>query len=187
MADRLHLSRSTVKTHIASIYDKLGVPGRSEAVEILEQLGLGSTEAKSRSQIQISTEVTNPCVIAGLTVPRYRPFWPMPHRSPSRSVTRQRPIRIRSFPTGIATWEANLMVTIASSYPFLNILWTILIFMALVIWIWMVIMVLIDVFSRPDLSGWAKAGWVVLIIVLPFVGVLIYLIAYSAGIAERRA
>jgi hypothetical protein len=79
------------------------------------------------------------------------------------------------------------MVTLASSYPFLTILWTILIFMALVIWIWMVIMVMIDIFGRPDLSGWGKAGWVVLIIVLPFLGVLIYLIAYSAGIAERRA
>jgi len=78
------------------------------------------------------------------------------------------------------------MVPIASSYPFLNLLWTILIFMALVIWIWMVIMALIDIFSRPDLSGWAKAGWVVFIIVLPFLGVLCYLIAYSAGIAERR-
>ena len=79
------------------------------------------------------------------------------------------------------------MVTFATSYPFLNILWDILIFSALVIWIWMVIMALIDIFSRPDLSGWAKAGWVVLIIVLPFIGVLCYLIAYSAGIAERRA
>jgi Phospholipase_D-nuclease N-terminal len=79
------------------------------------------------------------------------------------------------------------MVNIATSYPFLNIFWTILIFFAFVIWIWMVIMVLIDIFSRHDLSGWGKAGWVVLIIVLPFLGVLIYLIAYSAGIAERRA
>ena len=78
------------------------------------------------------------------------------------------------------------MDIVATSYPFLNILWTILIFMALVIWIWMVVMVLIDIFSRRDLSGWGKAGWVVLIIVLPFLGVLIYLIAYSAGIAERR-
>lgn len=79
------------------------------------------------------------------------------------------------------------MVTFASSYPFLNILWSMLIFMGLVIWIWMVVMALIDIFSRPDLSGWAKAGWVVFIIVLPFIGVLSYLIAYSAGIAERRA
>ncbi len=79
------------------------------------------------------------------------------------------------------------MVTLATSYPFLNILWTILIFMALVIWIWMVILVLIDIFGRSDISGWSKAGWIVLIIVLPFVGVLCYLIAYSGGISERRA
>jgi hypothetical protein len=79
------------------------------------------------------------------------------------------------------------MLTLATDYPFLDVFWTILIFMAWVIWIWMVIMVLIDIFSRIDLSGWAKAAWVVLIIVLPFIGVLIYLIAYSAGIAERRA
>jgi Phospholipase_D-nuclease N-terminal len=79
------------------------------------------------------------------------------------------------------------MVTLATSYPFLNIFWTILIFMALVIWIWMVIMALIDIFSRHDISGWGKAAWVVFIIVLPFLGVLCYLIAYSAGIAERRA
>jgi hypothetical protein len=83
--------------------------------------------------------------------------------------------------------ETTLMLTIASSYPFLDILWTILIVFAFVIWIWMVIMALIDIFSRPDLSGWAKAGWVVLIIVLPFIGVLSYLIVYSAGMAERRA
>ena len=79
------------------------------------------------------------------------------------------------------------MMTIASSYPFLSILWTIIIIVAFVIWIWMVIMVLIDIFSRPDLSGWAKAGWVTFVIVLPFIGVLCYLIAFSAGIAERRA
>jgi len=79
------------------------------------------------------------------------------------------------------------MLMLATSYPFLNILWTILVVMALVIWIWMVIMAMIDIFSRPDLSGWAKAAWVVFIIVLPFIGVLCYLIAYSSGIAERRA
>ena len=51
----------------------------------------------------------------------------------------------------------------------------------------MIIMALIDIFSHRDVSGWAKTAWVVLIIVLPFVGVLIYLIVYSAEIAERRA
>ena len=102
IADRLHLARPTVKTHVASIYQKLGVPGRSEAVEIVKQLGLRSTEPKSRSQIQISTEVANPFGIAGLTARRYRPFWPMPDRSPGRSVT-QRPIpQSRHSAAGIA-------------------------------------------------------------------------------------
>ena len=80
-----------------------------------------------------------------------------------------------------------MTILFASSYPFLDIFWTILIFFAFLIWIWMVILVLIDVFSRSDMSGWAKAAWVVLIIVLPFVGALIYLIVYSAEIAERRS
>ena len=80
-----------------------------------------------------------------------------------------------------------MTILFASSYPFLDIFWTILIFFAFLIWIWMVILVLIDVFSRSDMSGWAKAAWVVLIIVLPFVGALIYLIVYSDEIAERRS
>jgi hypothetical protein len=83
--------------------------------------------------------------------------------------------------------EAILMLMLASSYPFLDILWTILIVFALGIWIWMVIMAMIDIFSRSDISGWSKAAWVVFIIVLPFIGVLCYLVVYSAGIAERRA
>jgi hypothetical protein len=85
---------------------------------------------------------------------------------------------------GIAQ-EANVKVLAATSYPFLNIFWTILIFFAWVVWIWIVITVLIDVFRRRDLSGWAKAAWVVFVIVLPFLGVLIYLIAYHDGMADR--
>ncbi len=74
---------------------------------------------------------------------------------------------------------------IAADYPFLNILWTIIIFFAWVAWIWIVITVLIDIFRRRDIGGWAKAGWVVFVIVLPFVGVLIYLIAEHEGMQER--
>ena len=48
IADRLYLARPTVKTHVASIYDKLGVPGRSEAVELIERFGLSSTETPER-------------------------------------------------------------------------------------------------------------------------------------------
>jgi hypothetical protein len=76
-------------------------------------------------------------------------------------------------------------VLIAADYPFLNILWTMIIFFAWVAWIWIVITVLIDIFRRRDIGGWAKAGWVVFVIVLPFLGVLIYLIAEHEGMQER--
>ena len=74
---------------------------------------------------------------------------------------------------------------IASSYPFLGILWSMLIFFAFVIWIWIAITVFIDLFRRHDVGGWAKALWVIFIIIAPFLGVLIYLIAYHQGMAER--
>jgi Phospholipase_D-nuclease N-terminal len=67
----------------------------------------------------------------------------------------------------------------AVDYPFLNIMWTMFIFFAWVIWIWLLIMVLADVFRRPDLSGWAKAGWTCFVIFLPLLGVLVYMIASS--------
>jgi Mn2+/Fe2+ NRAMP family transporter len=75
----------------------------------------------------------------------------------------------------------------AADYPFLDIFWTILIFFGWVIWIWMVIAILADVFGRHDISGWVKAAWTVFIIVLPFLGVLIYLITNSKDMAARRA
>ena len=76
---------------------------------------------------------------------------------------------------------------IAADYPFLNILWSMIIFFVWVIWIWMMILILSDVFRRSDLSGWGKAAWTLFLIVLPFLGALIYLIAQSDGMAERRA
>jgi putative oligomerization/nucleic acid binding protein len=77
-------------------------------------------------------------------------------------------------------------MVIATSYPFLNILWTTLIFFAWVIFIWIAITVLIDVFRRNDISGWAKAAWTVFVVILPWLGVLIYLISNHDGMAERR-
>jgi len=68
-------------------------------------------------------------------------------------------------------------MALASSYPFLDIFWTMLIFFAFVIWIWLLIMVLWDNFARTDHSGWAKAGWTVFVIVTPLLGVLVYMIA----------
>lgn len=76
---------------------------------------------------------------------------------------------------------------IAADYPFLDIFWTIIVFFSWVIWIWIVITVLADVFRRDDIGGWAKAAWVVFVIVIPFLGVLIYLIAEHDGMQKRSA
>jgi hypothetical protein len=77
-------------------------------------------------------------------------------------------------------------MTFAADYPFLNIFWTMIIFFAWVIWIWMMIAILSDVFRRRDMSGWGKAGWTVFLIVLPFLGALIYLISNHDGMADRN-
>ena len=79
------------------------------------------------------------------------------------------------------------MLINASSYPFLDILWTTLVVFAWIIFIWIAITVLIDVFRRDDISGWGKAAWVVLVVILPWIGVLAYLIFNHAGMNERRA
>jgi hypothetical protein len=73
----------------------------------------------------------------------------------------------------------------ATSYPFLNVLWDILIIFAWILFIWIAIVVFTDIFRRRDISGWGKAGWVILIVILPWIGVLIYLIANHDGMAER--
>jgi hypothetical protein len=77
-------------------------------------------------------------------------------------------------------------MVIATSYPFLGILWTTLIFFAWVIFIWIAITVLIDVFRRRDISGWGKAAWVVFVVIIPWIGVLVYLIVNHDGMAERK-
>jgi putative oligomerization/nucleic acid binding protein len=78
------------------------------------------------------------------------------------------------------------MLVEASSYPFLDILWTTLVVFAWVIFIWIAITVLIDVFRRHDISGWAKAFWVIFVVILPWIGVLVYLIVNHDGMNERR-
>src|SRR3954454_2793453 len=75
---------------------------------------------------------------------------------------------------------------IAADYPFLHILWTLIIFFTWVIWIWIMIIILSDVFRRRDIGGWSKALWVVFLIVLPFLGALVYLIGQHDGMNERR-
>jgi hypothetical protein len=64
----------------------------------------------------------------------------------------------------------------ATDYPFLDIFWTMTIFFAYAIWFWLLIMILSDNFRRRDHSGLAKAGWTLLVIFLPLIGVLFYMI-----------
>lgn len=65
---------------------------------------------------------------------------------------------------------------VASDYPFVDVMWTMLVFFGWVIWISLVIMILIDNFRRHDTSGWAKAGWLLFVIFVPLIGVLTYII-----------
>jgi hypothetical protein len=74
---------------------------------------------------------------------------------------------------------------LAADYPFLNILWTMIIFFAWVAWFWILITVFADLFRRHDVGGWGKAAWVVFLIVVPFLGTLVYLIAQHDGMRER--
>lgn len=78
-------------------------------------------------------------------------------------------------------------MVIAADYPFLDVLWTMLVFFGWVIWFWLLIIVFGDLFSRHDISGWGKAGWMVLLVFLPYLGVFIYMIAQGAHMAERKA
>jgi len=78
-------------------------------------------------------------------------------------------------------------VLFASDYPFLDVFWTMLVFFAWVIWFWLLITVFADLFRRHDVSGWGKAGWTLFVIVLPFLGVFVYLIAQGKHMAERKA
>jgi Short C-terminal domain/Phospholipase_D-nuclease N-terminal len=76
-------------------------------------------------------------------------------------------------------------MVIAADYPFMDVFWSMIIFFFWVIWIWIVITVLIDIFRRDDIGGWAKAAWVIFVVILPWLGVLIYLIVESDGMRER--
>ena len=76
---------------------------------------------------------------------------------------------------------------LAADYPFLDVLWSMCIFFLLVIWIWLLITVFADVFRRRDIGGGRKTLWCIFVIVLPYLGVFIYLIAEHDGMAERSA
>jgi hypothetical protein len=77
------------------------------------------------------------------------------------------------------------LMVMAADYPFIDVLWSMIIFFFWVIWIWIVITVLIDVFRRDDIGGWAKAAWVIFVVILPWLGVLVYLIVEHDGMRQR--
>ena len=79
------------------------------------------------------------------------------------------------------------MLLADSSYPLLNVFWSMLFFSLWVIWIWTLIWVFIDIVRSSDLSGVAKAVWFLFVLVIPLIGVLVYLIARGATMSERAS
>jgi Short C-terminal domain/Phospholipase_D-nuclease N-terminal len=75
----------------------------------------------------------------------------------------------------------------SSSYPLLNVFWSIFIFFLWVLWIWILIWIFIDIFRSRDLSGWAKALWFLIVLFIPLIGILVYLIARGGSMQERAA
>ena len=75
---------------------------------------------------------------------------------------------------------------ILANYSFADFLWDALVIFAFIIWFWLLIVVFGDIFRRHDLSGWGKAAWIILVIIAPYLGVFIYLIAEHGGMAERN-
>jgi len=74
---------------------------------------------------------------------------------------------------------------VASDYPFLDVVWTMLIFFGWVIWFWLLITVFADLFRRHDIGGGGKVLWCIFVIILPFLGVFIYLLVEHQGMADR--
>jgi hypothetical protein len=78
-------------------------------------------------------------------------------------------------------------MVLAADYPLLDVFWTTMMFFLWVIWFWLLITVFADLFRRHDLSGWVKTLWIVFVIVLPYLGVFVYLISQGRNMAERKA
>jgi magnesium-transporting ATPase (P-type) len=71
-------------------------------------------------------------------------------------------------------------------YPLLDIFFSILIFVGWVLWLMLVCWIIWDIFRSPDLSGWGKAGWLVFVLVLPILGVIVYLVARGGQMQDRQ-
>lgn len=78
------------------------------------------------------------------------------------------------------------MLIADADYPFLEILWTMIVFFAWVAWLWIAITIFADLFRRKDIGGGKKTLWVIFVIIVPFLGVLVYLLSNHDGMAERN-
>jgi hypothetical protein len=74
---------------------------------------------------------------------------------------------------------------VLAAYTFGDVMWSMFVFFAWILFFWMLFVVFGDLFSRTDLSGWAKAGWTLFVIILPFLGIFVYLIAQGKSMGER--
>jgi hypothetical protein len=74
---------------------------------------------------------------------------------------------------------------VLAAYSFGDVMWTMFVFFAWIIFFWLLFTVFGDLFSRHDISGWAKTGWVILVLVLPYLGIFIYLIVNGKSMGER--
>lgn len=79
------------------------------------------------------------------------------------------------------------MTQLAYDYPLLNVLFTTMWVFLWIMWLFLLVRVFMDLFRNDRLSGWAKAAWCLFVLVLPFVGVLVYLVAQGRGMGEREA
>ncbi|MFJ7593128.1 SHOCT domain-containing protein [Streptomyces sp. NPDC097617] len=78
------------------------------------------------------------------------------------------------------------MLNLAVDYPLLNMFWTMMMVFLWVLWFFLLFRVIGDIFRDDELSGWGKAGWTIFVILLPFLGVFVYLIARGRGMGERE-
>jgi hypothetical protein len=74
----------------------------------------------------------------------------------------------------------------AADYPFLDVMWTMLVFFLWITWFWLLFTIWGDIFRRDDISGWGKTGWLIFTVVLPFLGVFVYLISQNQGMTARN-
>jgi hypothetical protein len=78
------------------------------------------------------------------------------------------------------------MVLASSGYPLLDVFWTTLIFFLWIMWFFLLFWIIFDIFRSDDLGGWGKAGWLIFVIILPFLGVFVYAIARGKQMSEHQ-